>query len=295
MAIISGKEISTQIKNELKGEIQKLKDQGITPCLAVILVGNDPASEIYVRNKKRACANLGILSVEHHLSAETTQAELNNLVDQLNNDNQVNGILCQFPLPDHLNEEEVILKIDAAKDVDGLHPLNAGYLSMGKFRFISCTPFGVLQLFKRSQVEISGKNVVVLGRSNLVGRPLSVLLSQKGLDATVTVCHSRTKNLAQVTSQADILIVAIGRAEFVTADMVKEGAVVIDVGMNRVEDPSHPKGSRLCGDVLFKEVEPKASLITPVPGGVGPMTIAMLMYNTVNAARWQNGMPDLDL
>jgi len=265
--IISGKEISQQIREELKVEIQSLKTQGVAPCLAVILVGDDPASEIYVRNKKRACEELGIRSLEHHLSKETSQEKLEELVEDLNQDSQVNGILCQFPLPSQLNEEPVILKIHPDKDVDGLHPLNAGYLATGKSRFISCTPFGVLQLLKRSEISITGKHIVILGRSNLVGRPLSTLLSQKGLDATVTLCHSRTQNLERITQQADILVAAIGKPEFVTGAMVKEGVVVIDVGMNRVEDASHPKGSRLCGDVLFSEVETKASAITPVPGG----------------------------
>ncbi len=293
MPIISGKEISAQIREELKSEVEDLKSHGIHPCLAVVLVGKDPASEIYVRNKKRTCEKLGIRSIGYDLNEDTTQEKLEDLIQTLNRDSQVNGILCQFPLPGDLNEEYVILKIAPDKDVDGLHPMNAGLLAMGRPKFISCTPFGVLQLLKRSKCDTRGKHVVVLGRSNLVGRPVSALLSQKGLDATVTVCHSRTQNLKEMTKQADILIAAIGKPEFVTGDMVKEGAVVIDVGTNRVDDANHPKGYRLCGDVLFAEVEPKASKITPVPGGVGPMTIAMLMYNTVNAARIQNGLGPL--
>lgn len=288
MAIISGKEISNKIREKLKNEVVQLKNQGVFPCLAVILVGNDPASEIYVRNKKKTCGNIGIVSLEHHLSEKTSQEELNTLIRSLNFDPKVNGILCQFPLPPELNEEQVIQLIDQSKDVDGLHPGNIGYLSSGKSPFIPCTPLGIHQILKDIQCEISGKHVVVLGRSNLVGRPISILLSQKGIDATVTLCHSRTRDLPLITSQADILIVAIGKPEFVTADMVKKDAVVIDVGTNRIDDPSHPKGSRLVGDVKFSEVEPKSSAITPVPGGVGPMTITMLMYNTVKAARIQN-------
>ncbi|MBF0239679.1 MAG: bifunctional methylenetetrahydrofolate dehydrogenase/methenyltetrahydrofolate cyclohydrolase FolD [SAR324 cluster bacterium] len=293
--IISGKEIGAQIRSELKQEVTRLKEQGLAPCLAVVLVGDDPASAIYVRNKKQACEELGIVSVEHRLPGTTSQVDLEALIQSLNKNPNVHGILCQFPLPKPLNDENVILTIHPDKDVDGLHPLNAGYLAMGKPKFISCTPLGVYQLLKRSQVNVSGKHAVIIGRSNLVGRPLSNLLSQKGCDATVTVCHSRTKNLAELTKQADILIAAIGQPEFVTPEMVGEGAVVIDVGMNRVIEPDLPKGSRLCGDVLYDAVFPKVSAITPVPGGVGPMTIAMLMYNTINAARWQSGLPAFDL
>ncbi|MGK5092209.1 bifunctional methylenetetrahydrofolate dehydrogenase/methenyltetrahydrofolate cyclohydrolase FolD [Deltaproteobacteria bacterium TL4] len=291
--IISGKAISSQIREELKVEVKQLNEKGINPCLVVILVGEDPASAIYVRNKKKACEEVGIRSMEHKLGKDTSQEQLDELLLKLNSDPHVHGILCQFPLPAHLDEERVILNISPDKDVDGLHPVNTGYLTSGSPRFISCTPFGVLQILKRSQIEIAGKHVVILGRSKLVGRPLSILLSQKGLDATVTVCHSRTKNLKVHTLQADILVAAMGQPELVKADMVKENAVVIDVGTNRVEDPANPKGSRLCGDVDFNAVEPKTAAITPVPGGVGPMTIAMLLYNTVNAARWQNGMEGL--
>jgi methylenetetrahydrofolate dehydrogenase (NADP+)/methenyltetrahydrofolate cyclohydrolase len=293
--LISGKAISASINEELRKEVDQLKSNGIEPCLAVVLVGEDPASEVYVRNKKKTCGEIGIRSIGHDLPASTTQLDLENLVQSLNDDPAVHGILCQFPLPKGLDETRVILAISTDKDVDGLHPLNAGLIAMGQPKFISCTPFGVLQMLKRSGISTSGKNAVVLGRSNLVGRPIATLLSSKGWDATVTVCHSRTTNLAKVTSQADILVAAIGIPEFVKADMVKPGAVVIDVGINRIDDPSKASGSRMVGDVAFKEVEGKAAFITPVPGGVGPMTIAMLMVNTVNAARSLNGMTEIDL
>ena len=293
--LISGKVIGASINEELRKEVDQLKTNGIEPCLAVVLVGEDPASEVYVRNKKRTCGEIGIRSIGHDLPASTTQEELEKLIQSLNDDPAVHGILCQFPLPEKLNETRVILTISPDKDVDGLHPLNAGLIAMGQPKFISCTPYGVLQMLKRSGISTSGKNAVVLGRSNLVGRPIATLLSSKGWDATVTVCHSRTANLAEVTSQADIMVAAIGIPEFVKADMVKPGAVVIDVGINRIDDPSKASGSRMVGDVAFKQVEEKASFITPVPGGVGPMTIAMLMANTVNAARWLNGMSEMDL
>ncbi len=293
--LISGKAIGTSINDELRKEVEQLKSNGIEPCLAVVLVGKDPASEVYVRNKKRTCEEIGIRSIGHDLPASTTQEDLENLIQSLNDDSEVHGILCQFPLPKGLDENRIIQAISPDKDVDGLHPLNAGLIAMGQPKFISCTPFGVLQMLKRSGISTSGKNAVVLGRSNLVGRPIATLLSSKGWDATVTVCHSRTANLSQVTSQADILVAAIGIAEFVKAEMVKPGAVVIDVGINRIDDPSKKSGSRMVGDVAFKEVEEKTSYITPVPGGVGPMTIAMLMANTINSARWLNGMPEMNL
>ncbi|MDG2064894.1 MAG: bifunctional methylenetetrahydrofolate dehydrogenase/methenyltetrahydrofolate cyclohydrolase FolD [SAR324 cluster bacterium] len=293
--LISGKVIGASINEELRKEVDQLKTNGIEPCLAVVLVGEDPASEVYVRNKKRTCGEIGIRSIGHDLPASTTQEELEHLIQSLNDDPAVHGILCQFPLPEKLNETRVILTISPDKDVDGLHPLNAGLIAMGQPKFISCTPYGVLQMLKRSGISTSGKNAVVLGRSNLVGRPIATLLSSKGWDATVTVCHSRTANLAEVTSEADILVAAIGIPEFVKAEMVKPGAVVIDVGINRIDDASKASGSRMVGDVAFKQAEEKASFITPVPGGVGPMTIAMLMANTVNAARWLNGMNEMDL
>jgi len=293
--LISGKIISAQINEELCLEVKQLKTKGIEPCLAVVLVGEDPASEVYVRNKKRTSEEIGMMSIGHNLPDTTTQRELETLIQSLNADPAVHGILCQFPLPEGLDEKKVIQTIAPEKDVDGLHPLNAGLIAMGIPKFISCTPYGVLQMLKRSGISTSGKNAVVLGRSNLVGRPIATLLSSKGWDATVTVCHSRTSDLAEVTSQADILIAAIGIPEFVKANMVKPGAVVIDVGINRIDDPNKAKGTRLVGDVAFEEVAAKSSFITPVPGGVGPMTIAMLMVNTVNAARWQNGLTEMDL
>lgn len=293
--LISGKIISAQINEELCLEVKQLKTKGIEPCLAVVLVGEDPASEVYVRNKKRTGEEIGMRSIGHNLPDTTTQRELETLIQSLNADPAVHGILCQFPLPEGLDEKKVIQTIAPEKDVDGLHPLNAGLIAMGIPKFISCTPYGVLQMLKRSGISTSGKNAVVLGRSNLVGRPIATLLSSKGWDATVTVCHSRTSDMAEVTSQADILIAAIGIPEFVKANMVKPGAVVIDVGINRIDDPNKAKGTRLVGDVAFEEVAAKTSFITPVPGGVGPMTIAMLMVNTVNAARWQNGLTEMDL
>ncbi len=293
--LISGKIISAQINEELCLEVKQLKTKGIEPCLAVVLVGEDPASEVYVRNKKRTSEEIGMRSIGHNLPDTTTQRELETLIQSLNADPAVHGILCQFPLPEGLDEKKVIQTIAPEKDVDGLHPLNAGLIAMGIPKFISCTPYGVLQMLKRSGISTSGKNAVVLGRSNLVGRPIATLLSSKGWDATVTVCHSRTSDLAEVTSQADILIAAIGIPEFVKGNMVKDGAVVIDVGINPIDDPNKAKGTRLVGDVAFEEVAAKTSFITPVPGGVGPMTIAMLMVNTVNAARWQNGLTEMDL
>ncbi len=293
--IISGKTIRDQILEELRSEVERLTAAGTQPCLAVILVGADPASQVYVGSKRRTSEQLGMRSVSHDLPATTTQEELEALIRQLNDDPTVHGILCQLPLPDGLSETRVIQTISPDKDVDGLHPVNAGLIAMGTPKFISCTPYGVLQLLKRTGVQTSGSHAIVLGRSNLFGRPMATLLSSKGWDATVTTCHSRTRDLPSVTSQADILIAAIGRPEFVTADMVKPGAVVIDVGINRIEDASAPKGSRLVGDVAYGPVSEIASAITPVPGGVGPMTIAMLMANTVNSARWQQGLPSLEL
>ena len=293
--IISGKTIRDQILEELRPEVERLTNAGTQPCLAVILVGSDPASQVYVGSKRRTSEQLGMRSLSHDLPATTTQEELEALIRQLNDDPTVHGILCQLPLPDELNEVRVIQTLSPDKDVDGLHPINAGLIAMGTPKFISCTPYGVLQLLKRSGVQTSGSHAVVLGRSNLFGRPMATLLSSKGWDATVTTCHSRTRDLPSVTSQADILIAAIGRPEFVTANMVKPGAVVIDVGINRIEDANAPKGSRLIGDVAYGPVSEIASAITPVPGGVGPMTIAMLMVNTVNSARWQQGLPSLEL
>ncbi|MCH5340715.1 MAG: bifunctional methylenetetrahydrofolate dehydrogenase/methenyltetrahydrofolate cyclohydrolase FolD [Acetatifactor sp.] len=271
--IIDGKKISQQIKDELKEEVAALKEQGKTFTLAVIQVGSDPASSVYVGNKKKACAYIGIESRAFELPEETTEEELLKLVQELNQDSAVGGILVQLPLPDHIDEDKVLLAISPEKDVDGFHPENVGNLSIGRPGFVSCTPAGVIQLLKRSGIEIEGKECVVLGRSNIVGKPMAMLLLRE--NGTVTVCHSRTKNLKEITKRADILVVAIGKPKFVDASYVKEGAVVIDVGIHRNEE------NKLCGDVDFDSVAPHTSAITPVPGGVGPMTIAMLMSNCV--------------
>lgn len=272
---IDGKLISAQIKDELKEKVAELKEKGTQITLAVIQVGNDPASTVYVGNKKKACAYIGIHSLAYELPQETTQEELLDLVHQLNERSDVNGILVQLPLPEQIDEDTVIRAIDPKKDVDGFHPQSVGLLSIGQKGFVSCTPAGIIQLLKRSDIEIEGKECVVIGRSNIVGKPMAMLLIRE--NGTVTVCHSRTKDLKEVTKRADILIVAIGKRQYITADYVKEGAVVIDVGMHRGED------GKLCGDVDFDSVEPVASAITPVPGGVGPMTIAMLMNNCVES------------
>lgn len=280
--IIDGKVISAAVKEEVAREVAELKTQGITPGLAVIIVGDDPASRVYVNNKKKACEQLGMLSREYTMPAETTEEELLSLIKELNTDPEINGILCQLPLPSHLNEELVINTIIPEKDVDAFHPHNVGKIMIGNYDFLPCTPAGIMEMLKYENIDITGKECVVIGRSNIVGKPMSMLLLHK--NGTVTVCHSRTKNLKEVCLRADILVAAVGRANFVTADMVKEGAVVIDVGINRLEN------GKLCGDVNFAEVEPKASYITPVPGGVGPMTIATLMKNTLTAAKKQNGV-----
>ena len=276
--IIDGKAISAQIRSEIKAETEAFaKKHGKRPGLAVIIVGTDPASQVYVRNKRRACEEVGFYSEAYELPAETTQEELEALVDKLNADDNIHGILCQLPLPKHLDENGVILRIDPKKDVDAFHPYNVGKIMIGDYDFLPCTPAGVMALLERSGIDVKGKECVVVGRSNIVGKPQAMLLLHA--HGTVTICHSRTKDLADVCRRADILVAAIGKADFFTADMVKEGAVVIDVGMNRRED------GKLTGDVNFAEVEPKASYITPVPGGVGPMTITMLMQNTLTAAK----------
>lgn len=280
--IIDGKVISAAVKEEVAKEVAELKAQGIIPGLAVIILGDDPASRVYVNNKKKACEQLGMLSREYTMPAETTEEELLSLIKELNTDPEINGILCQLPLPSHLNEELVINTIIPEKDVDAFHPHNVGKIMIGNYDFLPCTPAGIMEMLKYENIDITGKECVVIGRSNIVGKPMSMLLLHK--NGTVTVCHSRTKNLKEVCLRADILVAAVGRANFVTADMVKEGAVVIDVGINRLEN------GKLCGDVNFAEVEPKASYITPVPGGVGPMTIATLMKNTLTAAKKQNGV-----
>ncbi len=275
--LIDGKKISKEIKDELKAEVENLKSKGKEICLAVIQVGNDPASSVYVNNKKKACAYIGIESEAYELEESTTEADLLKLIDRLNHSEHVNGILVQLPLPAHIDEDKIIRAISPDKDVDGFHPVSVGKLWIGEKGFLSCTPAGIIQLLKRSGITIDGKECVVVGRSNIVGKPMAALLLRE--NATVTVAHSHTKDLKEITKRADILIVAIGKRQFIHADYVKEGAVVIDVGMHRDEN------NKLCGDVAFDEVESVASAITPVPGGVGPMTIAMLMNNCVETAR----------
>ena len=273
--IIDGKLISQQIKDELKEKVTALKAEGKEICLAVIQVGNDPASTVYVGNKKKACEYIGIKSLAYEVPEETTEEELLGIIDKLNNDDSVHGILVQLPVPKHINEEKIINAISPSKDVDGFHPASVGALSIGQKGFVSCTPAGVIQLLKRSNIEISGKECVVIGRSNIVGKPMSMLLLRE--NGTVTICHSRTKDLKEVCKRADILVVAIGKPRMIDASYVKEGATVIDVGIHRDEN------NKLCGDVDYASVEPIAGAITPVPGGVGPMTIAMLMNNCVEA------------
>ena len=289
--IIDGKAIAAEIRNEVKVGVDELKASGITPCLAAVLVGDVPASQVYVRTKRKACEHVGLSSVLHTPAGDIPEAQLLALIDQLNDDPAVHGILIQLPLPDHVDEAKVIERLSPSKDVDGFHPSNVGKLVIGMDTFKPCTPAGVQELLVRSGIEIAGKHAVVIGRSNIVGKPMANLLVQKHKDAnaTVTVCHSRTRDLAALTRQADILIAALGSPHIVTADMVKEGAVVIDVGINRVDDASAKKGYRIVGDVDFDAVSQVASAITPVPGGVGPMTVAMLMVNTLKAARMTLG------
>lgn len=277
--IIDGKAISAQIKDEVKGRVAQLKAQGVTVCLAVIQVGADPASSVYVGNKKKACAYVGIESLSYELAEETTQEELLSLIGELNKKDEVNGILVQLPLPKQIDEDAVIRAIDPKKDVDGFHPQSVGALCIGQPGFVSCTPAGIIELLKRSGVEIAGKECVVIGRSNIVGKPMALLLLRE--NGTVTVAHSKTKDLKEVTRRADILIVAVGKPKMITREYVKEGAVVIDVGIHRNEN------NKLCGDVDYEDAAPICSAITPVPGGVGPMTIAMLMYNCVNSVSLQ--------
>jgi methylenetetrahydrofolate dehydrogenase (NADP+)/methenyltetrahydrofolate cyclohydrolase len=290
--VIDGKQVAADMRGELKDEVAKLKEKNIVPGLGVILVGEDPASKSYVTAKERACEDIGLYSDDNRLPADTSQKELMALVEKMNKDPKINGILVQLPLPKGLNEAEVLLAIDPAKDVDGFHPVNVGKMVVGEKAFLPCTPHGVIQLLKRSGVTIEGAEVVIVGRSNIVGKPLANMLIQKKPDAnaTVTVCHTRTKDLTYHTKQADIVIAAAGRPNTVTADMIKEGVVVIDVGVNRVEDATKKKGYRLVGDVDFEAVKEKASFITPVPGGVGPMTITMLLYNTVESAKRAAGI-----
>ncbi len=275
--IMDGKALSEKLKNNLKNEVEELKSKGKNPCLAVIIVGDNPASKIYVNNKKKSCEALGIKSLEYALPADTTEEKLLTLISSLNEDESVDGILCQLPLPSHICEKNVINSISPEKDVDAFHPENVGHIMIGDYTFLPCTPAGVMEILKEYDIDVSGKNCVVVGRSNIVGKPMTMLLLKE--NATVTVCHSRTQNLCEFTKKADVLVSAVGKPNLITADMIKENAVVIDVAINRLES------GKLCGDVDFEAVKEKASFITPVPGGVGPMTIATLMKNTVTAAK----------
>lgn len=280
--IIDGKAVSAKVKEQVRKEAETLKEKGIEIGLAVVIVGDNPASRVYVNNKKKACAEVGFNSYEYALPEETTETELLELVEKLNNDDKVNGILVQLPLPKQINENAIINAIRPEKDVDAFHPENVGHIMIGDFSFLPCTPAGVMELIAETGVDVCGKNCVVIGRSNIVGKPMAMLLLHK--NGTVTICHSKTKNLAEICSQADVLVAAVGKAGFVTPDMVKEGAVVIDVGMNRNAE------GKLCGDVDYAACFDKAGYITPVPGGVGPMTIAMLMRNTLTAAKLKNNI-----
>lgn len=279
--LINGKEISAFVKSKVADGVKELNEKGISVGLAVIIVGEDPASKVYVANKKKACEDLGIISEEYALPENTTEEELLALINELNNKKSINGILCQLPLPRHLDEKLIINSISPEKDVDAFHPHNVGRIMIGDYDFVPCTPAGIMEMLEYENIDVEGKTCVVIGRSNIVGKPMGMLLLHK--NGTVTICHSRTKNLKEITASADILVAAVGKPKFVTADMVKEGAVVIDVGIHRTENG-------LCGDVAFDEVKDKVSAITPVPGGVGPMTIAMLMKNTLTAAKRQNNI-----
>jgi len=284
--IIDGRQIAAQMREELKQRIAVLRQRGIQPGLAVILAGDDPASQSYVKSKAKACAEIGIYSVDNRLPAEISEEELLSRIEQFNRNERVHGILVQLPLPEHIDEMRVLMAISPEKDVDGFHPVNVGKMVIGQRCFLPCTPHGIVQMLVRSGVQLEGAEVVIVGRSNIVGKPLANLLIQKSRlgNATVTVCHTKTRNLAEHVQRADIVIAAAGRPRTITAEMVREGAVVIDVGVNRVEDPAAKNGYRLVGDVDFESVQQKASMITPVPGGVGPMTITMLLYNTVESA-----------
>ncbi len=280
--LIDGKAIREYNLDKIAQEVAELKENGVPACLAVIIVGSDPASRVYVNNKKKACERVGIRSLEFALPAETTTQELLELIDRLNADNEVNGILCQLPVPEHIDKNAVLKRILPCKDVDCFHPENVGALSTGTGKLMPCTPMGMMKMLEYEGIDPAGKHCVIIGRSDIVGKPMAMLMLAKS--ATVTICHSKTKNLSEMTKQADILVAAVGRPNFVTADMVGDGAIVLDVGINRMED------GKLCGDVDFEQVKDKASMITPVPGGVGPMTIAMLMQNTLTAAKMQNGI-----
>lgn len=282
--IIDGKAIAAQVRGEVAEKVSALKAKGITPCLAVILVGENPASVSYVTGKQKALAEVGMADRSLHLPESTTEEELLKIIDDLNKDTTVHGILVQLPLPEHINEEKVLLAIDPEKDVDGFHPMNVGNLVIGKKAFLPCTPHGIIVLLEKMGIETSGKHAVVIGRSNIVGKPVSLLLARKETNCTVTICHTGTKNMAEMTRQADILIAATGRPHTVTKEMVKPGAIVIDVGVNRIPDDTKKSGFRLTGDCDYADLLETASFITPVPGGVGPMTIAMLMFNTLESA-----------
>ncbi len=284
--LIKGNEIASELYGEIKERISALRSEGHSLCLAFVLIGNDPASEVYVRMKDKKCAELGIASITFRMPYDTTEEQLLRKIDELNRDKNIHGMLVQLPLPKHINEDRIIEAIDPMKDVDCFHPQNVGRMLIGNQIFLPATPAGIQQMLIRSKIETAGKHVVIVGRSNIVGKPLAAMLMQKGkgADSTVTVVHSMTGNLSKITSQADILVAAVGKPNFVTADMVKEGAVVIDVGTNEIDDPTAPKGKRLVGDVDMESVKDKVSAITPVPGGVGPMTICMLMSNAVTAA-----------
>ena len=282
--IIDGKQVAADIRAEVAQKVAALKKNGKNPCLAVILVGENPASVSYVTGKQKALAEVGMQDRSVHLPENTTEEDLLKLIEQLNNDDTVHGILVQLPLPKHINEDKVIMAISPEKDVDGFHPVNVGNMMIGRPGFLPCTPHGIIVLLQRMGIETSGKHAVVIGRSNIVGKPVSVLLAQKSVNCTVTLCHTGTKNLPEITKQADIVVVASGHPHTLTGDMIKEGAVVIDVGVNRIPDSSKKSGFRLVGDCDFDDLKEKASFITPVPGGVGPMTIAMLMVNTLESA-----------
>lgn len=282
--VIDGKEIASQVKSDVAKKVSELKEKGIVPCLAVILVGNNPASVSYVKGKRKALAEAGMADRSIEMDENTSESELLAKIAELNADDSVHGILVQLPLPSHINEEHVINAIDPKKDVDGFTPVNVGNLVIGKKSFLPCTPHGILVLLQKMKIETNGKHAVIIGRSNIVGKPLALLLCRKETNCTISICHTGTKNLAEITRQADILISAVGKPGTVSADMVKDGAVVIDVGVNRIPDANKKSGFRLVGDVDFDAISQKASFITPVPGGVGPMTIAMLIYNTLEAA-----------
>jgi methylenetetrahydrofolate dehydrogenase (NADP+)/methenyltetrahydrofolate cyclohydrolase len=284
-SLIDGKTVAAKVRERVAARVKALKAKGIVPGLTVVLVGDDPASAVYVRNKGAACEEVGMRGNTIRMPATTTQAELDALVDKLNDDSKVHGILVQMPLPKQLDADAILTRIDPAKDVDGFHPVNVGRMLVGNpDGFVPCTPAGVMALLREYNVRTAGAHAVVIGRSNIVGKPMMALLVQPGTDATVTVCHSRTKDIAALTRTADIVVAAVGRPRMITGDMLKPGAVVVDVGINRIDDPSHPKGSRIVGDVEFESAVGVASLITPVPGGVGPMTIAMLLENTLKSA-----------